>query len=68
MLADASLSKQAALLGHGVALGDLLQIGGDVASGALIKPFDIDVASGAYWLVARNLRATSSRPLRSPTG
>ena len=55
MLADASLSKQAALLGHGVALGDLLQIGGEVASGALIKPFDIDVASGAYWLVARNL-------------
>jgi LysR family glycine cleavage system transcriptional activator len=59
MLADASLSKQAALLGHGVALGDLLQIGGEVASGALIKPFDIDVASGAYWLVARNLRDLS---------
>ena len=59
MLADASLSKQAALLGHGVALGDLLQIGGEVASGALIKPFDIDVASGAYWLVARNLKDLS---------
>lgn len=59
MLADASLSKQAALLGHGVALGDLLQIGGEVESGALIKPFDIDVASGAYWLVARNLRDLS---------
>ncbi|PBB21375.1 LysR substrate-binding domain-containing protein [Mesorhizobium sp. WSM4313] len=56
MLADVSLSKQAALLGHGVALGDLLQIGEDLASGALIKPFDIDVASGAYWLVARSLR------------
>ncbi|UVK52564.1 LysR family transcriptional regulator [Mesorhizobium sp. AR02] len=59
MLADASLSKQAALLGHGVALGDLLQIGGEVAAGALIKPFDIDVASGAYWLVARDLRYLS---------
>lgn len=56
MLADASLSKQAALLGHGVALGDLLQIGEEIASGTLIKPFDIDVASGSYWLVARNLR------------
>ncbi|RWK05842.1 MAG: LysR family transcriptional regulator [Mesorhizobium sp.] len=55
MLADASLSKQAALLGHGVALGDLLQIGDELASGALVKPFEIDVASGAYWLVARNL-------------
>jgi LysR family glycine cleavage system transcriptional activator len=59
MLADASLSRQAALLGHGVALGDLLQIGDELASGALVKPFDIDVASGAYWLVARNLRDLS---------
>ncbi|WP_292404922.1 LysR substrate-binding domain-containing protein, partial [Mesorhizobium sp.] len=59
MLADASLSKQAALLGHGVALGDLLQIGEELASGALIKPFDIDVASGAYWLVARSLNDLS---------
>ncbi|AZO29875.1 LysR substrate-binding domain-containing protein [Mesorhizobium sp. M1B.F.Ca.ET.045.04.1.1] len=59
MLADASLSKQAALLGHGVALGDLLQIGDELASGALVKPFDIDVASGAYWLVARNLQDLS---------
>lgn len=59
MLADASLSKQAALLGHGVALGDLLQIGEELASGELIKPFDIDVASGAYWLVARSLRNLS---------
>ena len=56
MLADVSLSKQAALLGHGVALGDLLQIGEELASGTLIKPFDIDVASGAYLLVARSLR------------
>ena len=28
----------------------------EIASGALIKPFDIDVASGAYWLVARSLK------------
>lgn len=59
MLADVSLSKQAALLGHGVALGDLLQLREELASGALIKPFDIDVASGAYWLVARNLQELS---------
>ncbi|MBZ9677192.1 LysR substrate-binding domain-containing protein [Mesorhizobium sp. ES1-1] len=59
MLADASLSRQAALLGHGVALGDLSQIGDEIASGVLIKPFDIDVASGAYWLVARNFKALS---------
>lgn len=64
MLADASLSKQAALLGHGVALGDLLQIGDELASGALVKPFEIDVASGAYWLVARNL-ADLSEPAKA---
>ncbi|RJT30368.1 LysR family transcriptional regulator [Mesorhizobium waimense] len=56
MFADTSLSKQAALLGHGVALGDLMLVRDELASGALIKPFDIDVASGAYWLVARSLR------------
>ncbi|MER8492037.1 LysR substrate-binding domain-containing protein [Mesorhizobium australicum] len=59
MLADASLSKQAALLGHGVALGDLLQMGEELETGALVKPFDIDVASGAYWLVARSLHGLS---------
>lgn len=56
MLADISLSKQAALLGHGVALGDLLQVGEELKTGALVKPFDINVASGAYWLVARSLK------------
>ncbi|PBB25630.1 MULTISPECIES: LysR substrate-binding domain-containing protein [unclassified Mesorhizobium] len=59
MLADISLSKQAALLGHGVALGDLLQIGNELETGALVKPFDIDVASGGYWLVARSLKELS---------
>ena len=59
LLADISLSKQAALLGHGVALGDLLQIGNELETGALIKPFDIDVASGGYWLVARSLEELS---------
>ena len=59
MLADISLSKQATLLGHGVALGDLLQIGNELETGALIKPFDIDVASGGYWLVARSLEELS---------
>jgi len=56
MFADTSLSKQAAQLGHGVALGDLMLVRDELASGALIKPFDIDVASGAYWLVARRLK------------
>lgn len=59
LLADASLSKQAAMLGHGVALGDLLLIEEELASGALIKPFDTNVICGAYWLVARSLHNLS---------
>jgi LysR family transcriptional regulator, glycine cleavage system transcriptional activator len=59
LLADASLSKQAAMLGHGVALGDLLLVKEELATGALIKPFDINVVCGAYWLVARSLRNLS---------
>ena len=59
LLADASLSKQAALLGHGVALGDLLLVRDELASGTLIKPFDTNVVCGAYWLVAKNLRKLS---------
>ncbi|TIP14066.1 LysR substrate-binding domain-containing protein [Mesorhizobium sp.] len=59
LLADASLSKQAAMLGHGVALGDLLLVKEELATGALIKPFDISVVCGAYWLVARSLRNLS---------
>jgi len=59
ILADTSLSKQAAMLGHGVALGDLMLVREELASGALIKPFDTNVICGAYWLVARNLGALS---------
>jgi LysR family glycine cleavage system transcriptional activator len=59
LLADASLSKQAAMLGHGVALGDLLLVADELATGTLIKPFDTNVTTGAYWLVARNLRHLS---------
>ena len=59
ILADTSLSKQAAMLGHGVALGDLMLVSEELVSGALIKPFDTNVVAGAYWLVARSLGALS---------
>ena len=59
LLADASLAKQAAMLGHGVALGDLLLVQEELTAGTLIKPFDTNVRCGAYWLVARSLRNLS---------
>lgn len=55
MLADAALSRQAALLGHGVALGDLLLVHEQLKSGALIRPFPVTAACGRYFLVARDL-------------
>lgn len=55
LLADAALAKQAAVLGHGVALGDLLLVRDELASGALVKPFETNVVCGAYWLVAKDL-------------
>jgi len=59
ILADTSLSKQAAMLGHGVALGDLMLVREELAAGVLIKPFDTDVLCGAYWLAARSFAALS---------
>jgi len=59
LLADAALSKQAAMLGHGVALGDLLLVREELVSGTLVKPFETNVVCGAYWLVAKSLRKLS---------
>ncbi len=55
LLADASLSTQATLLGHGVALGDLLLVHEELASGQLVQPFVNLSPCGAYFLVARDL-------------
>jgi LysR family transcriptional regulator, glycine cleavage system transcriptional activator len=49
---DGAFAVNAARLGHGVALGDLLLLKEELASGALMQPFNIELAFGAYWLVA----------------
>lgn len=59
LLADAALSKQAAMLGHGVALGDLLLVREELAAGTLVKPFETNVVCGGYWLVAKSLSKLS---------
>ncbi|MBN9235409.1 MULTISPECIES: LysR substrate-binding domain-containing protein [Phyllobacteriaceae] len=59
MYADMALSKQAALLGHGVALVDLLYMQDELAAGTLIRPFATELNSGGYFLVARNLSKLS---------
>lgn len=59
LLADAALSKQAAMLGHGVALGDLLLVREELEAETLVKPFEANVVCGGYWLVAKNLHKLS---------
>jgi len=59
-----SLALQAALDGHGVALGDSTLVGDDLASGRLVKPFELSLRSPAqfaYHLITR--RDTAERPM-----
>ena len=63
-LADMALVLQAALRGHGVALGCLFLAHDDLASGALVRPFETKIGAGAYWMAARNLKALSEPAAR----
>lgn len=50
---DEGLTLQAALRGQGVALIEERFAAEDVGAGRLLRPFDISIPFGAYWLVAR---------------
>ena len=59
-----SLALQAAIDGHGVALGDSTLVGDDLAAGRLVKPFELALRSPAqfaYHLITR--RDTADRPM-----
>jgi LysR family glycine cleavage system transcriptional activator len=59
-----SLAIQAAIDGHGIALGDSSLVGDDIAEGRLVKPFELSLRSPAqfaYHLITR--RDTSDRPM-----
>lgn len=59
-----SLALQAAIDGHGVALGDSTLVGDDLASGRLVKPFELSLRSPAqfaYHLITR--RESAERPM-----
>lgn len=59
VFADGGMALQAALRSHGAALFDLRMIDGELASGALLAPFDKDCDCGAYFIVARAFAALS---------
>lgn len=60
LLADMALVLQAALRGHGVALGCTFLAHDDLAAGALIMPFETSIPAGAYWLCARDLKSLAA--------
>jgi len=62
--AAAGQAIHAAKLGHGVALGDLAMDSEDLRLGTLVRPFEIEVPDGAYWLVAPDFRHLS-RPAKA---
>jgi LysR family glycine cleavage system transcriptional activator len=58
------MAIQAAIDGHGVALGDSSLTATDIAQGRLVRPFDLAVsapAQFAYWIVVPP--RTAERPL-----
>jgi LysR family transcriptional regulator, glycine cleavage system transcriptional activator len=61
---DSAQAIQAAKLGHGVALCDLVLNGEDLRLGTVVRPFEIEVHDGAYWLVAPDFRRLS-RPAQA---
>lgn len=56
---DGAFAVNAARLGHGIALGDTALVGGDLRQGVLVRPFDVNIGFGAYWLVAPQFDALS---------
>ncbi len=48
---DSAMVVQSARLGHGVGLGDRKMEAIDLAAGTLVRPFDVELPQGAYWLV-----------------
>ena len=54
IFADGSLTLQAALRGHGVALVDAVLTRDDLKAGRIVQPFDVSIPHGAYFLVARD--------------
>ena len=61
MLADPALTRQAAVLGHGVTLGDTFLLQDDLARGALVMPFDLTVQAGRYWIAAHDFAALDEK-------
>jgi LysR family glycine cleavage system transcriptional activator len=49
---DGAMAARAASLGHGVTLGDVLLESLEIEAGRLVRPFELSIPFGTYWLVA----------------
>jgi LysR family glycine cleavage system transcriptional activator len=53
-------------LGHGVTLGDVFLDSLELEAGRLVRPFELSIPFGAYWLVAPDFELLSE-PARAFT-
>lgn len=60
IFADLGIVLQAAIRGHGVALGDLFLLADEIRDGRLVKPVNIEMPGGTFFLVAPNLESLSA--------
>lgn len=61
---DVALVLQAAVNGHGIALGDDLLAADDLKAGRLIRPFEMTAPCGTYWLLGAASRSRARRVFR----
>jgi len=56
---DGAMAAKAAVLGQGVTLGDAVLDGLEIDAGRLVRPFDLAIPFGAYWMVAPDFELLS---------
>jgi LysR family glycine cleavage system transcriptional activator len=61
---DVALVLQAAVNGHGIALGDDLLAADDLKAGRLIRPFEMTAPCGTYWLLGSVSRSRARKMFR----
>lgn len=59
LFADGAMAARAAVLGHGVTLGDPFLESLEMKAGRLVQPFDVSIPFGTYWLVTPDFELLS---------
>jgi LysR family transcriptional regulator, glycine cleavage system transcriptional activator len=67
IFSDSGIVQQSAVRGAGIALADELLAEEEISKGLLIRPFNLSISFGAYWLVARDFDKLSPGAARFAT-